>query len=69
METLATIAIEGNGGITKDIIDEIVHGRFGELASFPADARETSGTLDFLIEEFVNVCYQHKANREIEQTY
>ena len=66
METLATIAIEGNGGITKDIIDEIVHGRFGELASFSTDTRETSGTLDFLVEELVDVCYQHKRYWAIE---
>jgi hypothetical protein len=56
METLATIAIESNGGITKHIIDEVVHSRFGELASFSTDARETSWTFDFLVEELVDVC-------------
>jgi len=60
VETLATIAVQGNGGITKDIIDEVVHRRFGELASFSTDARETSWALDFLVEELVDVCYQRK---------
>jgi hypothetical protein len=60
METLATVAIEGNGRITKDIIDEIVHSGFGELASFSTDARETSWALDFLVEKLVDVCYQRK---------
>jgi len=69
METFTTVAIESDGGITKDIIDEIVHGRFRELASFSTDARETSWAFNFLIEEFVDVCYQRKAYREIEQTY
>lgn len=58
METLATIAIESNSGITKDIINEIVHSRFGELASFPTDARETSRALDFLVEELIDIYYQ-----------
>ena len=66
METFATIAIEGDGWITKDIIDQVVHGRFGELASFSTDARETSWALYFLIEELVNICYQRKRHREIE---
>lgn len=58
MQTFATFTIEGDGGITKDIIDEIIHGRFRELASFPTDAGETSWALDFLVEEFVDVCGQ-----------
>jgi len=69
METFTTVAIEGNGGITKDIIDEVVHSRFGELASFSTNARETSRAFDLLVEELVDVCYQHKAYRKIEQTY
>jgi hypothetical protein len=69
METLATVAIEGNGGITKDIIDEIVHGRLGKLASFSTYAGEASRALDFLVEEFVNVYHQRKQYQEIKCTY
>jgi hypothetical protein len=69
METLATVAIEGNGGITKDIIDEIVHGRLGELASLSTDAGEASWALDFLIEELVDVCGWQRRYLGIEQTY
>ena len=69
METFATIAIEGDGWITKDIIDKVVHCRLGEFASFSTDARETSWALDFLIEELVNICYQRKQYREIQWTY
>jgi hypothetical protein len=69
METLATIAIEGYGGITKDIIDEVVHGRFGELASFSTDAGETSWAFDFLVEELIDVCGQRERLERIGLTY
>lgn len=55
MQALSTFAIEKDGGITEDIVDEVVHGRFGKLASLAASARETPGTLDLLLEEFVDV--------------
>jgi hypothetical protein len=55
VETLSAVAVEGNGGITKDVVDEIVHSRFRELAAFVTDAREASGSLDFLVEELVDI--------------
>lgn len=56
MKTLSTLAIEENGWITKDVVDEVVHRRFREFAPFAARAREAAGTLDFLFQEFVDVC-------------
>jgi len=65
MEAFTTIAIEGDRGVSEDIVDEVVHGRLGELASFSTDARETTWAFDFLIEEFVNVCGQRSTRPRI----
>jgi hypothetical protein len=56
VQTLSTITVEGDGWISEDIVDEVVHSGFGELAALSADARETAWALDFLIEELVDIC-------------
>jgi len=55
VKALATLAIEENGRITKDVVYKVVHGRFRELASLAAGAGETAWTFDFLLEELVDV--------------
>lgn len=48
MKAFSTLAVEEDGRVAKDIVNEIVHGRFGEFASLAAGARETAWTFDFL---------------------
>jgi len=49
VQTFSTITVEGDGWISEDIVNEVVHSGFGELAALSADAREAAWALDFLI--------------------
>jgi hypothetical protein len=55
VQALAACAIEENGGIAKDVIDEAIHCRFGESAPLAFDAVEGTWSFDLFGEEVVDV--------------
>jgi hypothetical protein len=56
VQALAALAVKRDGGVTEDVVDEIVHGRLLEGAPLAGDAVEASGALDLFREEVVDVC-------------
>lgn len=54
MQALSALTIERDVRVAKDGVDELVHGRLFELAALAGRAGKASGTLDFLLQEFVD---------------
>lgn len=56
MHAFTSIASQGDVGVSKDIIDKVVHSWLFELAILPIrGAREFAWTFDFFRQEIANV--------------
>lgn len=54
VKALSAVAVERDVRVAEYGIDELVHGRFLELAALAGRAGKASGTLHFLLEELVD---------------
>jgi hypothetical protein len=55
VQTLARVTVQGDTPVTKDIVDETVHGGFFKGTSLSAVALERGGAFDFFRQEVVDV--------------
>jgi hypothetical protein len=55
MHAFATITVECDRIVSKDVIDQLIHSRFAERTAFAAFTLESSGPLDFFYQKIVNV--------------
>lgn len=55
VQTLASRAVEENGSIAENIVDEAVHRGFGKGAALVFSTGKGTGTLDFFCEKVVDV--------------
>lgn len=56
METFASLAIQEDCAIAKDIVDEAVHGGFGECTALALGAFEGRRTPYLFFQEVIDVC-------------
>jgi acid phosphatase class B len=55
VQTLASRAVEENGSIAKDIVDQAIHCGFGKGATLVFSTGKSTGTLDLFCEKVVDV--------------
>ena len=56
MQAFSGIAIQRDRLVSKDVVDELVHGGFTEYASLAGNALERSGAFHLLRQKVVDIC-------------